>query len=310
MTRPQRTIRAYGRRPPKRAAALMLGPVADGHVAAAAAQRRLRHGVPGLADARQRRRRRLRRRHLGQPARPRLDRARHVDRLPDRRARSGSSTRRRTPTSTPTARSRPTGPGRRPTGAWTSRPRSSTSPAPEAPTASKAVAFAKVDYTNENELRLAHAIFGQVWYGVNVQRANQDEFSDGKPWNYVAGSPIEGGHSITGVGYDPTDYKFVTWAKETQWTEALPQPPGRGGVGRHLARAPGHQAVPDRHRPGQARRRLPGAHRTAAGDPAAVDAGQLAAVQQVRVAGVRRRAPPRGPAPPAASTTRPAALTT
>jgi hypothetical protein len=83
----------------------------------------------------------------------------------------------------------------------------------------KAVAFAKVDYTNENELRSAHAIFGQIWYGVNVLRANMDEFNSGKAWDYVAGSPLDGGHSITGVGYDPQDYRFVTWAKETDWTE-------------------------------------------------------------------------------------------
>jgi hypothetical protein len=85
----------------------------------------------------------------------------------------------------------------------------------------KAVAFARVDYTNEAELRAAHAIFGQVWYGVNVLKANMDEFNSGQPWDYVAGSPKDGGHSITGVGYDPTDYKFVTWAAETQWTEAF-----------------------------------------------------------------------------------------
>ena len=85
----------------------------------------------------------------------------------------------------------------------------------------KAVAFAAVDYTNENELRSAHAIFGQVWYGINVLIANQTEFSNGQPWDYVAGSPLDGGHSITGIGYDPTDYRFVTWAQETEWTEAF-----------------------------------------------------------------------------------------
>jgi len=85
----------------------------------------------------------------------------------------------------------------------------------------RAAAFAKVDYTNESELRAAHAIFGQVWYGVNVLAANQSEFSNGEPWDYVAGSPLDGGHSITGVGYDPGDYRFVTWAQETQWTEAF-----------------------------------------------------------------------------------------
>ena len=85
----------------------------------------------------------------------------------------------------------------------------------------KAVAFARVDFTNENELRSAHAIFGQVWYGINVLVANQTEFSNGQAWDYVAGSPLDGGHSITGVGYDPTDYRFVTWAQETDWTEAF-----------------------------------------------------------------------------------------
>jgi hypothetical protein len=85
----------------------------------------------------------------------------------------------------------------------------------------KAYAFAKVDYTNQNELRAAHAIFGQVWYGVNVLDINQTEFYEGKPWRYVKDSPVDGGHSITGVGYDPTHYKFVTWAQETEWTEAF-----------------------------------------------------------------------------------------
>jgi hypothetical protein len=85
----------------------------------------------------------------------------------------------------------------------------------------KAAAFAKVDYTNQKELRSAHAIFGQVWYGVNVLAANQTEFAAGQPWNYVPGSPLDGGHSITGVGYNPTDYRFVTWAQETEWTEAF-----------------------------------------------------------------------------------------
>jgi hypothetical protein len=89
------------------------------------------------------------------------------------------------------------------------------------PDGSKAVAFAKVDYTNENELRAAHAIFGQVWYGINVQKANEQEFHDDKAWNYVSGSPLVGGHSITGVGYDHADFKFVTWAQETMWTEAF-----------------------------------------------------------------------------------------
>lgn len=85
----------------------------------------------------------------------------------------------------------------------------------------KAIAFAKVDHTNLAELQAAHAIFGQVWYGINVLAANQDEFSAGQPWDYVAGSPLDGGHSITGVGYGQDIIRFVTWAQETEWTEAF-----------------------------------------------------------------------------------------
>lgn len=85
----------------------------------------------------------------------------------------------------------------------------------------KAVAFAKVDHTNKEELRAAHAIFGQVWYGVNVLDANQAEFGNGQPWDYVPHSPLDGGHSVAGVGYDPINIKFITWAKETSFTEAF-----------------------------------------------------------------------------------------
>ncbi|MDQ6657603.1 MAG: hypothetical protein M3Z00_05150, partial [Actinomycetota bacterium] len=84
----------------------------------------------------------------------------------------------------------------------------------------KAVAFAQVDYLNEGELRAAHAIFGQVWYGITVLAANDDEYWAGEIWDFRPDSPVASGHSVTGVGYDPTDYRFITWAKETKWTEA------------------------------------------------------------------------------------------
>ena len=109
----------------------------------------------------------------------------------------------------------------RTTTAWTSRRAWSTWSDSGGPDGVKAIAFAKVDHTNEAELKAAHAIFGQVWYGVNVLAANQTEFADHQRWNYVAGSPLDGGHSITGVGYDRADYRFVTWAEETAWTEAF-----------------------------------------------------------------------------------------
>jgi hypothetical protein len=80
----------------------------------------------------------------------------------------------------------------------------------------KAVAFAKVDHTNIDEVKAALAIFGSLWLGVQVLAANQQEFADGKPWTDVPGSAIDGGHAILGGGYG-TDIKFITWAKETEF---------------------------------------------------------------------------------------------
>jgi hypothetical protein len=80
----------------------------------------------------------------------------------------------------------------------------------------KAVAFAKVDPTNLDQVKAALAIFGCLWLGVQVLAANQEEFQEGKPWTDVRGSPIDGGHAILGGGYG-TDIKFITWAQETEF---------------------------------------------------------------------------------------------
>jgi hypothetical protein len=91
-----------------------------------------------------------------------------------------------------------------------------------------AVAFAKVDHTNEAEVDAAIAIFGAVWCGVNVQDANQDEFSDSQPWDHVKGSPVDGGHSFMAGGYGTGGIgalsgktRFETWAAETSMTAAF-----------------------------------------------------------------------------------------
>lgn len=81
-----------------------------------------------------------------------------------------------------------------------------------------AVAFAKVDYTNQAEFEAALAIFGGVWVGVNVSQENQQEFEDGQEWDAVG--PIEGGHSVLSGGYRP-DVRFITWAAETAFTPAF-----------------------------------------------------------------------------------------
>ncbi len=86
----------------------------------------------------------------------------------------------------------------------------------------KAIAFAKVDYTNLEEVKAALAIFGVVWVGINVQQAQMSQFDAGQPWDYVAGSPLDGGHSVVSGGYNGTvgnDVRFVTWGQETGFTD-------------------------------------------------------------------------------------------
>ena len=90
----------------------------------------------------------------------------------------------------------------------------------------KAVAFAAVDPRNADEVKAAIAIFGYVWTGITVTAANMNEFEAGQPWDYVPGSPSQGGHSIITAGYGPPaagplggDERFITWASESSFTD-------------------------------------------------------------------------------------------
>jgi hypothetical protein len=90
------------------------------------------------------------------------------------------------------------------------------------PDGTKVVAFARVNYSNLDEVKAALAIFGCLWIGINVQKANVIEFNTGQPWDYVSGSPNEGGHSVIGGGYTGVaskDVNFITWAQETEFTD-------------------------------------------------------------------------------------------
>jgi len=98
------------------------------------------------------------------------------------------------------------------------------------PDGAKAAGFAAVDFTDAAEVRAAIDIFGSVWTGVNVLQANMDQFSAGQPWDYVAASPVDGGHSVLVGGFGDVaadtgqlsgDQKFITWAQETSFTDAF-----------------------------------------------------------------------------------------
>jgi hypothetical protein len=90
------------------------------------------------------------------------------------------------------------------------------------PDGTKVVAFARVDFANLEELKAAMALFGCVWLGINVQQANMTEFNHNQPWDYVSGSPNDGGHSVIGGGYlgqASNDVRFVTWGRETGFSD-------------------------------------------------------------------------------------------
>jgi hypothetical protein len=94
------------------------------------------------------------------------------------------------------------------------------------PDGTKALAFAKVDPTNVDEVKAAIAIFGYVWTGIDVQDANMTQFDNRQPWDYVARSADDGGHSVITGGYGTPgagplggDERFITWAEETSFTD-------------------------------------------------------------------------------------------
>jgi len=77
----------------------------------------------------------------------------------------------------------------------------------------KALAFAKVNHADEDEVKAALAIFKTLWLGVTVTGDDEDEFPS-QPWTRTG--QVLGGHSITGTGYNPDVYLMQTWADEGQ----------------------------------------------------------------------------------------------
>lgn len=91
----------------------------------------------------------------------------------------------------------------------------------------KAVAFAKVNHRDTAEVKAAIAIFGYLWTGVQVQQQNMDQFAAGQPWDWNPAAAVIGGHSVITGGYGAPgagplggDERFITWAAETSFTDA------------------------------------------------------------------------------------------
>ncbi|RFU79395.1 hypothetical protein TARUN_2850 [Trichoderma arundinaceum] len=76
----------------------------------------------------------------------------------------------------------------------------------------KALAFARVNPANLNEVHAALAIFGFLWLGIRIFRPqNDDEHRQKHAWTIPATkTPGAGGHAIMAGGYLP-NVKIVTW---------------------------------------------------------------------------------------------------
>jgi hypothetical protein len=98
------------------------------------------------------------------------------------------------------------------------------------PDGAKALGFASVDHTSPAEVKAAIDIFGSVWTGINVLDQNMAEFRAGQPWDWSSGAALDGGHSVITGGFGSAaadtgqlagDEKFITWAQETSFTDAF-----------------------------------------------------------------------------------------
>lgn len=72
--------------------------------------------------------------------------------------------------------------------------------------------FAKIDHTNDAQMKAAMYLGLSIMTGVQLQEAQQTQFASGT-WDYAPNSPIEGGHCINGCGYNTGIYDVVSWGK-------------------------------------------------------------------------------------------------
>lgn len=72
--------------------------------------------------------------------------------------------------------------------------------------------FAKIDHTNDAQMKAAMYLGLSIMTGVQLQAAQQTQFASGT-WDYDPNSPIDGGHCINAAGYNTGIYDVVSWGK-------------------------------------------------------------------------------------------------
>jgi hypothetical protein len=83
----------------------------------------------------------------------------------------------------------------------------------------KIAAFAACSAGSMSDLDYAIYLFGAAGIGIEFPASAMDQFNAGQVWDYVKGSPIEGGHYIAGVGKLANgNYDILTWGQVHQAT--------------------------------------------------------------------------------------------
>ena len=72
--------------------------------------------------------------------------------------------------------------------------------------------FAKIDHNNAAQMKAAIYLGLSIMTGVALQEAQRTQFPS-SVWDFVAGSPIVGGHCINGAGYNVGIMDVVSWGK-------------------------------------------------------------------------------------------------
>jgi hypothetical protein len=83
-------------------------------------------------------------------------------------------------------------------------------------------AYASVKVSNMTLIKQAVDLFGAVDIGFNFPASAMTQFEQGKPWDVVKGSRLEGGHCVTVVGYKANgNLVCITWGAVQEMTPAF-----------------------------------------------------------------------------------------
>jgi hypothetical protein len=77
-------------------------------------------------------------------------------------------------------------------------------------------AYGAIQVRSWDELMAATYLFGTVSVGINLQKAQSDQFDNRQPWQFVQGSPFLGGHCITMCGRNSRGLGVgISWGRTT-----------------------------------------------------------------------------------------------